>query len=136
MRNFEKYEPSVKNILINSLEHLIANKVVQQYNKHNVKSYCTFIATIIIKIDEPELVLNFLGNDFVFHKHIVSEDDFCVCFLETCMQSLIEVAIKFKDNEIFHKISDIIQRVSKLYILTTVKRIVLLFIRIKYVVVL
>lgn len=102
----------MQQIIINLSEKLIENKLFQQYFKYDLKSYCTYIATIVSKIEDVQLLLSFLKSE-LFCKNTILQEDFPENFMMTCFLPLIQLIAKHRENEtVFQEITSQLQKVG------------------------
>lgn len=80
-----------------------------------MKRYCNLISVLLINVDDINILSDIISN--IFDKKVVSKTDYNKYFLSFTLNSLVEILIKFPNDNLFKSCVNITQRVSYLFII-------------------
>lgn len=75
-----------------------------------MKRYCNLISVLLVNIDDINILSDVISS--IFNKKIISKTDYYKYFLSFTLNSLVEILIKFPNENLFKNCVNIIQRVS------------------------
>ncbi|XP_044268895.1 uncharacterized protein LOC123014085 isoform X2 [Tribolium madens] len=101
------------------LTTLLKNQHSLTYFKYNVDEYCKLHSLVIANLCNSAEYLAFLKDDYTFQKVMRDRDQFNISFLQIVVPTLIDVCLRFKENEVFEETSKLLQ---KCFFSTSVKQ--------------
>ncbi|KAL3284734.1 hypothetical protein HHI36_018879 [Cryptolaemus montrouzieri] len=96
----------VRLFMENDMSKLFGHRSVVQYFKHNLESYCSIIALLMVKCDLDALLV-FLQNENTFSKKIVTENEFYKYFLDINLPVFVSIVEKYNDPRLFNEVCEV-----------------------------
>lgn len=109
--NSENEDISITSIVCNIVTIILRNRTFEQYFKIDLEVYLKLINCTLLRIECSNQIIDFI-NSHLFYKSLLNAHDFMEHFVNIIFPTLVKIAVKFDNRNVFLQISRVVQKVS------------------------